>query len=163
MFRFSLLFALCFALTVPCFSQISTYAPVVTNATATILAPLVPATASSQSIVLNSDGSISVSPDILSFLPVKYRTLIILLCALALPICKFAHGMASSGTIKQSALSAVGLAIPPSVMNELVQLKTRTALPQTPAPPAPKPVATAPAVPAVVPLTNLPPTPPPVA
>ena len=52
--------------------------PVSTNASAV---------SGAEPIVLNPDGSVSISPDVLNFLPPKYKTLIILLCA---PPCRFA-------------------------------------------------------------------------
>lgn len=106
----------------------------------------------------NADGSLSISAnDVMGFVPTRYRSLVaMLLPLLALVLPRMIHSYKSGGSTKD-ALSGAFMGVSKQVGNEITQLKQRTALPLTPAPPAALPVTPAPAP--VTPLTHLPPTP----
>jgi hypothetical protein len=126
------------------------------------LSPVIPVMAPtnapvSGNLVLNPDGTVTVNPsDILSFLPAKYKSLILLLIALTPVWTKIITALKAGGTTTQ-ALSSAFADKHVQVANEISQLKVRTGLPLTPAAPivAPTPPPVAP----IVPLTSLPPKP----
>lgn len=113
-------------------------------------------TAPSGNLVLNTDGTITVNPqDLLSFLPNKYKSLILLLIALSPGIIKIITAYKAGGTTSQ-ALASAFVDKHVQLTNEIAALKARTGLPPTPAPAAPSVPVVAPA-PVLPPLTSLPP------
>jgi hypothetical protein len=118
-----------------------------------------PASASPQPLVLNSDGSISVSPDLLNVIPVKYKSLAILLIALTPTLIKIAHELKTPGSTVGSALINSVTGKSQAVINEVYRLNHRTGISNdAPAPAAPKTVPVVPpAAPLPPPLTTLPP------
>lgn len=132
----------------------------VSNTFVTVPTPVVAApVAAGQLVVMNPDGSLTVSQDALSFIPVKYRGLVVLVLAMGtalLPVVgRMVHAYNAGGSTGQAIASAF-LGKNVGVGNEIAQLKARTGLPPTPAPPAPSVPAPAPVEPLPV-LTQLPP------
>lgn len=144
-----LAFSACGQTNGPVFEKSVTGIPITTNQ---------PAVSSTEPLVVNPDGTISVSPDLLNVIPVKYKSLVILLLALTPTFIKIAHELKTPGSTVGGSLVNAVTGRSQAVLNEIAQLKRRTALPLVPAPPAP--VVTPPTPAPIVPLTSLPPNPP---